>query len=173
MTKKMQQAIEKSKQKPNKAALDQKRKNMRRQKANELGDEEITSNDSSGEDNKVKDDFFIDESEEENVNDKKTRIAKELLTKINNDIDHDQMQDEEEDEFLQSLKAKNDIDKEEILAKVLRRRANDQKGKLHHKIADKLDLPNCTTIFIKGHKKAITDFVFTKDDKHIYSVGKD
>lgn len=83
------------------------------------------------------------------------------------------MEDEEEDEFLKNLKAKSHIDKDEVLAGVLKRRATDIKGKLHHKVADKLDLPNCTTTFIKGHKKAITDFVFTKDEKRIYSVSKD
>ena len=110
---------------------------------------------------------------EENADEKKTRLAKELLTKINNDIEEEQMQDQEEDEFLKNLKGQSSIDREEVLAQVLKRRATDVKGKLHHKIADRLDIPSCTSTFIKGHKKAITDFVFSKDEKKLYSVSKD
>lgn len=83
------------------------------------------------------------------------------------------MEDDEEDEFIKGLKSQITIDKEEMLANVLKRRAKDVRGKLHHKIADKLDLQSSTTKFLKGHKKAITDFVFTKDEKKIYSVSKD
>ena len=83
------------------------------------------------------------------------------------------MEDDEEDEFLKGLKSQITIDREEMLTNVLKRRANDVRGKLHHKIADKLDLQSSTTQFLKGHKKAITDFVFTKDEKRIYSVSKD
>lgn len=83
------------------------------------------------------------------------------------------MKDEEEDEFLQGLKSQAGIEKDEIVANVLKRRAKDAKGKLHRKLADKIDLENCKTVFIKGHKKAITDFVFTKNEKTLYSVSKD
>jgi ribosomal RNA-processing protein 9 len=104
---------------------------------------------------------------------KKTRLAKELIQKIDQNIEDGKMSDEEEDEFIQGLKAAETNTKDEMISAVLKRRALDVKGKLHHQIADKLDLPNCTSIFLKGHKKAITDFVFTKDEKKIYSVSKD
>lgn len=128
----------------------------------------------------VKDDFFIEEDGEqyvlsldENDDEKRNRLAKELLTKINKDIQEDNIEDEEEDEFIKNLKNNNQVEDEQILESVLKRRAMDIKGKLHHKVADKLDLPNCKTTFLKGHKKAITDFVFTKDESKIYSVSKD
>lgn len=107
------------------------------------------------------------------MDEKKARMAKELLDKIQNDIDADEVQDQEEAEFIKNLKARNDIEKEDVLTEVLKRRAADARGKLHHKVADKLDLSASTTVFIKGHKKAITDFVFSKDEKRIYSVSKD
>lgn len=83
------------------------------------------------------------------------------------------MEDDEEDEFLKGLKSQHNIDRDELLTSVLKRRATDVRGKLHHSIADKFDIKGCTTTFIKGHKKAITDFVFTKDESKIYSVSKD
>ena len=83
------------------------------------------------------------------------------------------MKDEEEDEFLQGLKSQNTMEKEKLLENVLKRRANDAKGRLQHKVADKIDIENWKTVLIKGHKKAITDFVFTKNEKKLYSVSKD
>ena len=83
------------------------------------------------------------------------------------------MTDDEENEFLNNLKANNIVDKDELVSNMLKRKALDVKGKLHHKVADKLVIDQCTSVFIKGHKKAITDFVFSKDDKRIYSVSKD
>ena len=110
---------------------------------------------------------------EENIDEKKTKIAKELIQHIDNNIEHDHMTDDEENEFLNNLKANNIVDKDELVSNMLKRKALDVKGKLHHKVADKLVIDQCTSVFIKGHKKAITDFVFSKDDKRIYSVSKD
>lgn len=72
------------------------------------------------------------------------------------------MDDDEEDNFLKNLKAKETINKDDIMASVLKRKALDVKGRLHHKIASKFNIDGCTSIFLKGHKKAITDFVFNK-----------
>lgn len=69
-------------------------------------------------------------------------MARELLNKIHKDIEDDKIEDEEEDEFIKNLKADSNIEQDEIVANVLRRRALDVKGKLHHKVADKLDLSN-------------------------------
>lgn len=52
------------------------------------------------------------------------------------------MKDEEEDEFLQGLKSQNTMEKEKLLENVLKRRANDAKGRLQHKVADKIDIEN-------------------------------
>ena len=69
VSKKLQQAIEKTKKGPNRGPRDQKKKGVARSKKKvDLGDEEITSNDSSAEDNKGdKDDFFIEDVEEGNT----------------------------------------------------------------------------------------------------------
>jgi len=47
----------------------------------------------------------------------------------------------------------------------------EKKGKLLYQIADKLEFGE--RFFIKGHKKAITDFQFSKDGSKVYSVSKD
>lgn len=107
------------------------------------------------------------------MDEKKTKLAKDLISRIDQNIEDGKMSDEEENDFIKNLKASDTVDKSDLVSAVLKRRALDVRGKLHHNIADKVDIPQFEYTFIKGHKKAITDFVFSKDDKKIYSVSKD
>lgn len=189
INKKLQQAIQKTKQKDSQKIARNAKKTLAKKsyvpfENDEIDSDEINSVESDHDKQNNKDDFFIAEEGtilqllthtaiEENIDDKKTRLAKELISKIDQNIDDNKMDDEEEDEFLKNLKGQDVVDKNDLLATVLKRKAMDVKGKLHHKVADKLIIPECTSVFIKGHKKAITDFVFTKDEKKIYSVSKD
>ena len=137
----------------------------RSKKLESFKDEEIESVESDHEENK--DDFFIEEEEEakETVDEKRTRIAKEYISKLEED-----MEDEGED-FISGLKSQSNLDRDEILAEILKKKASEKRGKLKYEVADSIE---CTeTYFLKGHKKAITDFTFTRDQNQIYSVSKD
>jgi ribosomal RNA-processing protein 9 len=128
-------------------------------------DEEIVSEESGNE----KDDFFLPEEEEEapteTIDEKKTRLAKSYIKQL---ADYEE---EPNDDFLQSLKANEGLDREDILTGVLEQKALERRGKLKYEIADNVQLGE--QVFLKGHKKAITDFQISRDGAKVFSVSKD
>jgi len=108
------------------------------------GDEELESNQS--------------ESEDETAQEKRLRIAKEYITKL------------EQQEIDKQLD--KDIDKDAI-AHRLQQDVLEDAGRLQKFIADKITPDETAIRILRGHKLSITCIVISSDNKYIFSSSKD
>ena len=125
-------------------------------------DEEIESEESDGE----KSDYHScndasDLSDKEDSNQKRLRLAKEYLDKLQRKEDDSMTGAKQEDHEIISARLKND--------------QLEQTGKLFRDIASKLSLdPEISPkVALKGHSKSITQAILTSNGKFIYTSAKD
>ncbi|ORZ22132.1 WD40-repeat-containing domain protein [Absidia repens] len=107
-----------------------------------------------------------EEELEETAAEKRVRLAKAYLGKIQDDLDED---------FAGGFNAA-DLDRD-LLAERLRHDDDEAAGKLHRRVADKFDytaLNESTTIHSKrGHQLAVTAVALTDNGLYYYSASKD
>ncbi|KAI9308931.1 WD40-repeat-containing domain protein [Cunninghamella echinulata] len=119
------------------------------------------------------DDMNLEESElesseeeiEETAAEKRVRLAKAYLEKIENDI---------EDDFAGGFDAA-DLDRD-LIAERLKQDDDESAGRLHRRIADKFDysvLTESNLKSIRGHQLAVTAAVITDNGSFIYTASKD
>lgn len=117
-------------------------------------DSDLASNDEEVE-QEIESDASIDETAQE----KRVRLAKEYIAKLENE------------ERLKSLE--KDVDRDAI-AHRLRDDVLEEKGFLQKAIADQLSAADTDNIkILKGHKLSITCIVISQDDQRIFSGSKD
>lgn len=85
----------------------------------------------------------------------------------------------QKDDFFENLYAKTEAEAEilnnedDMLAKRLKYQILEKKGKLFYNIADDYCSGEFDTVFMKGHKKAITALEWSNDNKSIFTASKD
>ena len=128
----------------------------------------------------VKNDPFFRGAEEEDgdaemnetVEEKRLKMAKQLLNEIG--------AGGATGEFFENLYSKADAEAEimgnddDMLARRLKYQILEKKGKLFYNIAeDYVGAGEFQSVFLKGHKKAITALEWSKDNKQIFTASKD
>ncbi|KAI8062246.1 WD40-repeat-containing domain protein [Gongronella butleri] len=120
-----------------------------------IGDMDLRASEPESEDDEI----------EETAAEKRVRLAKAYLNKIEEDL---------EAEFAGGFDAA-DLDRD-LIAERLRHEEDEKAGKIHRRIADHLDHTCLTTENVqsrKGHQLAVTAALITDDGKFIFSASKD
>ena len=108
----------------------------------------------------------------ETVEEKRLKMAKQLLNEIG--------AGGATGEFFDNLYSKADVEAEimgnddDMLARRLKYQILEKKGKLFYNMADEyVGNGEFQSVFLKGHKKAITALEWSKDNKQIFTASKD
>lgn len=124
------------------------------------------------------DSFFDNPDAEKNetIEERRLRMTKALLAEL-------QQPNAAKDDFFESLQAGgNKVDAEveifneqedDLLTKRLKYQILEKKGKLFYNIADHFTSGELQTVFLKGHKKAITALEWSQDNRSIFTASKD
>lgn len=99
-------------------------------------------------------------SDEETAQEKKIRLAKKYLAELKD------KEDDDDDETA--------AEEKDVVADRLKQDFLEQKGKLHHEVADQYIAPETSDITVlRGHKLPVTCVVISSDEKFIFSASKD
>ncbi|XP_065174537.1 U3 small nucleolar RNA-interacting protein 2-like isoform X2 [Sycon ciliatum] len=134
-----------------------KRKRPTPQKKREVVNEELDEESglSSAEDDQL--DVAVDESDDETPQDKRVRLAKQYLDKL----------EERERE-------RDDDPDHDAIAHRLHEDVLEQSGRLQRKVADQYERPDTASVrFLRGHDLSVTCVALTPDDRFIFSGAKD
>ena len=83
------------------------------------------------------------------------------------------------EDFFETLQTKHEAEAEifkqedDLLTRRLKYQILEKKGKLFYNIADDFAQSEYQKVFLKGHKKAITDLEWNTDNKSIFTSSKD
>ena len=115
------------------------------------------------------------EEQNETVEEKRLKMTKQLLSELNQSTDPTKTYD-----FFENLYNKTEAeveifqDNDDILARRLKYQILEKKGKLFYNIADDfVNKGEFQTVFLKGHKKAITALEWGNDNKSVFTASKD